>query len=526
MAQHTLHIVFVPSISFTHCRQMVPFIANLIRRSPHLTITVLAWNDSLPDFRDGAKRANLQLDDSLQLRLIGIVKSAGADAQPLEEYHSFAEALKQAYRTILDGGSLICCDSDQAYAFDSLPRPSLVIGAMFIPDFAQTVKDLSKDVKDPSKDVKFLVFVPSTASGFIRPFGPKELGGLGSWEDDTNKGIESGDLQRRTPEAAARVLEYRFSGSSFPSPDEVPMYDYELYPQDVAPASIVQWLWQETNQVTVTADGVILVTTSAFEPKTTTTLRDWYSNQLHKRLFLIGPQVYPDQLGTTTYDEAPAPVRPGSTAIVLNFLRNQAPGSVWFISFGTTYFPYNCLDYFRTVIKTLLGLDIPILLTWGWSDTVPKGAISPELEMEMRVNNKGLIVDWIHQQDEILRHPSIGVFLSHGGLNSMWEALLAGVLCVYWPFAVDQPLNAAYLTTKVRTGPGARPPQRGGSVSGTTEAVEAEIKQIAEDINGEVGERKRHNLAALREKILTELKEGGDSYEAIDRLIAYASSDD
>lgn len=101
------------------------------------------------------------------------------------------------------------------------------------------------------------------------------------------------------------------------------------------------------------------------------------------------------------------------------------------------------------MIKTLVGLDIPILLTWGWSDTVPKGAVPPELEMEMRVNNKGLIVDWIPQQDTILRHPSIGVFLSHGGLNSMWEAILAGVLCVYWPFAVDQPLNAAYLTTKV-----------------------------------------------------------------------------
>ncbi|KAG8920316.1 hypothetical protein FRC00_010205 [Tulasnella sp. 408] len=519
MAEHTLHIVFVPSISFTHCRQMVPFVANLIRRFPHLTITVLAWNDSLSDFRDGAKRANLPLDETSQLRLIGIAKSAGADAQPLEEYRSFADALSQAYDTIINGGNLTCCDTDQVYTFDSLPRPSLVIGAMFIPNFAQTVKTLSKDVK-------FLVFVPSTASGFVRPFGPKELGGLGSWETDTKEGIDSGQFPGHTVEAAARRLEYRFPGYLIPSPDGVPMYDYELYPQDVAPASIVQWLWQETNQITVTADGVVLVTTSAFEPETTIALHDWYSEQLGKRLFLIGPQVYPVHPDPTTVDEAPAPVRPGSTAIVLNFLKNQAPGSVWFISFGTTYFPYNCLDYFRTVIKTLLGLDIPILLTWGWSDTVPKGAISPELEMEMRVKNKGLIVDWIHQQDEVLRHPSIGVFLSHGGLNSMWEALLSKVLCVYWPFAVDQPLNAAYLTTKVRTGPGARPPRRGGEISGTNEAVAAEIEQIVEDIKGEVGKRKRSNLATLRESVLLGVKEGGDCYQAIDQLLAYASSDE
>ncbi|KAG8955360.1 hypothetical protein FRC04_008711 [Tulasnella sp. 424] len=516
MAAHPLHIVFVPSISFTHCRQMVPFIANLIQRAPHLSVTVLAWSDSLSDFRDGAERANIQIDDSSRLRLIGIVKSAGADAQPLEEYRAFGEAFSHAYDTILNGGSLVCCESDQAYTFESLPRPSLVIGAMFIPNLAHTVKTLSQDVK-------FLVFVPSTASGFLRPFGPKALGGLGSWEKDTAEEIAADRFPGLTTEAVARVLEYQFSGVPIPSPDGVPMYDYELYPQDVAPASIVQWLWQETKQVTGPTDGVILITTAAFEPETTIALRSWYAGkeELGKRLFLVGPQVYPDQLDPTTSNEAPIPVRPGSTAIVLNFLQNHPPGSVWFISFGTTYFPYNCLEYFRTVIKTLVGLDIPILLTWGWSDTVPKGAIPPELEMEMRVNNKGLIVDWIPQQDTILRHPSIGVFLSHGGLNSMWEAILAGVLCVYWPFAVDQPLNAAYLTTKVRTGPGARPPLRGGSVASTDEAVAAEIKQIAQDIQGEEGVRKRANLATLRENIRSALAEGGESHEAIDQLLAY-----
>lgn len=98
-------------------------------------------------------------------------------------------------------------------------------------------------------------------------------------------------------------------------------------------------LTSSPSQITVTADGVVLVTTSAFEPETTIALQDWYSKQLGKRLFLIGPQVYPDHPDSTTVVEAPAPVRPGSTAIVLNFLKNQAPGSVWFISFGTTYFP-------------------------------------------------------------------------------------------------------------------------------------------------------------------------------------------
>ncbi|KAG9008058.1 hypothetical protein FRB90_009133 [Tulasnella sp. 427] len=499
---------------------MVPFIIHLIQRFPRLSITVLAWNESLSDFRDGAKRANIPLDGNPQLRLIGIAEST--DVQPLEEYSAFGDAFTHAYGTIINGGTLACSDSSQEYQFASLPDPSLVIGATFIPKLARTVKD-------QSKSTKYLVFVPSTASGFLRQFGPDDLGGLGSWEEDTKAKMSSGHFPGLTTEAAARAVEYQFTRRLMPRVDGASMYDYELYPQDVAPASIVDWLWQETRQVTASsaADGVILITTPSFEPETTAALRSWYSDQLGKELFLVGPQVYPSWIDSTTTDETPAPVKPGSTGVILPFLKAHPKGSVWCISFGTTYFPYNRMDYFRTVIKTLIGLDIPVLLTCGWSDTVPNEAIPTELASEMRVRNKGLIVDWIHDQDTVLCHPSIGVFLSGGGLNSMWEAVIAGVLCVYWPFAVDQPLNAAYLTIKVglvRTGPGADRPARGGEIEGTNEAVAAEVGEIVRDISSEIGDRKRQNLTMLRERVLGAIEEGGESYMEIDRLIAYSSS--
>lgn len=240
MAERALHVVFVPSISFTHCRQMVPFVIHLIQQYSTLSFTILAWKDSLSDFRKGAERFNLTLDDTPRIRLIGIAESSNGNAQPREEYRAFGDAFAQAYKNVVDGGSLVCCETKKQLQFDSLPRPSLVIGAMFIPGLARTVKELSASTK-------FLVFVPSTASGFLRPCGPTELGGLGSWEQDTKAKLASEPASElNTTEAVARALEYQFTGAPIPSPDGVSMFDYELYPQDVAPSSIAEWLWEDT----------------------------------------------------------------------------------------------------------------------------------------------------------------------------------------------------------------------------------------------------------------------------------------
>ena len=77
---------------------------------------------------------------------------------------------------------------------------------------------------------------------------------------------------------------------------------------------------------------------------------------------------------------------------------------------------------------------------------------------------------------------------------------------------------------QVRTGPGAQPPRRGGTVVGTQDAIAAEVTQIIDDLRGEVGARKRRNFDNVRAKFLNELGEGGAVHQALEDIVMLAAS--
>ena len=69
--------------------------------------------------------------------------------------------------------------------------------------------------------------------------------------------------------------------------------------------------------------------------------------------------------------------------------------------------------------------------------------------MTMEALNLGTnikLIGWAPQND-VLGHPAVKAFLTHAGINSLYEAAYHGKPVVSVPLIVDQPANAA----KVRT---------------------------------------------------------------------------
>lgn len=139
----------------------------------------------------------------------------------------------------------------------------------------------------------------------------------------------------------------------------------------------------------------------------------------------------------------------------IEWLDNQEPNSVMYVSFGTT------TSLSDEEIKELaIGLEkSQQKFIWVLRDA-DKGDIfteeSRKIELpegyEERVEKRGLIVrDWAPQL-EILGHVSTGGFMNHCGWNSCMESISMGVPIAAWPMHTDQPKNAFLVTEVLKIG--------------------------------------------------------------------------
>ncbi|KAK6289360.1 hypothetical protein POUND7_000901 [Theobroma cacao] len=135
-------------------------------------------------------------------------------------------------------------------------------------------------------------------------------------------------------------------------------------------------------------------------------------------------------VGPLTLSTPPAPAVPDSYGC-LTWLDKQKPATVAYISFGSVATPPP--NELVALAEALEASRVPFI--WSLRDKskvhLPNGFLD-------RAN--GILVPWAPQID-VLAHGAVGVFISHGGYNSMQESMSSGVPMIVRPFFGDHGLN-------------------------------------------------------------------------------------
>ncbi|CAK9148709.1 unnamed protein product [Ilex paraguariensis] len=132
----------------------------------------------------------------------------------------------------------------------------------------------------------------------------------------------------------------------------------------------------------------------------------------------------------------------------LQWLNSKETNSVVYVNFGSI---------------TVMPLQLLVEFAWGLANSnhyflwiirpglvMGDSAILPPEFMAV-TTERGFITSWC-PQEQVLNHPSVGGFLTHGGWNSTIEGLSNGVPMICWPFFADQQTNCRYMCTKWNIG--------------------------------------------------------------------------
>ncbi|KAL7169030.1 hypothetical protein ACSBR2_034122 [Camellia fascicularis] len=195
------------------------------------------------------------------------------------------------------------------------------------------------------------------------------------------------------------------------------------------------------------SNGIIVNTFESLEPRAIKAITDGdcTSPILTPPIYCIGPVIADaeDRIGNSS-----------NSLDCLTWLNTQPSKSVVFLCFGSK--GAHSTSQLREIAIGLERSNQRFL--WVVKNPPPNTSEEPNLELLLpngfleRTKEMGLVVKSWAPQAAVLRHESVGGFVTHCGWNSVVEAVSAGVPMVAWPLYAEQRLNSVVLVGEMKVG--------------------------------------------------------------------------
>ncbi|WOG84520.1 hypothetical protein DCAR_0103704 [Daucus carota subsp. sativus] len=190
----------------------------------------------------------------------------------------------------------------------------------------------------------------------------------------------------------------------------------------------------------------------------------------------------------------------------LEWLDKRNPNSVVYVNYGSVTKMTN--QHLKEFAWGLANSKHPFL--WIIRSNLIEGdsaIISKEFLEETK--DRAMLASWC-PQELVLSHPSIGVFLTHGGWNSTLESICEGVPIICWPFFAEQQTNCRYSCTD----------SWGIGVEVNQDVKREEIETLVKDMmEGEKGKKLKKKSLEWQKMAAEATSVGGSSFTNIDRVI-------
>ncbi|CAN8324623.1 unnamed protein product [Cochlearia groenlandica] len=215
----------------------------------------------------------------------------------------------------------------------------------------------------------------------------------------------------------------------------------------------------------------------------------------------------------------------GKCGEYIEWLDTKEDSSVVYISFGTLVVLSK--KQLVELCKALIESRRPFL--WVITDKSYRSKDDTEEKEEEiirsfreELNEIGMVVSWC-DQFKVLKHRSIGCFVTHCGWNSTLESLVAGVPVVAFPQWSDQMTNAKLLEDCWKTGVRVIEKKDEGEDVVVVVVVVVESEEIKRCIEEVMVEEKavefRRNAARLRDLAAETVREGGSSFNHLKAFV-------